>query len=278
MLIPPKSLPACWKRYLLSCIIFVILLCVFMLFFRGKLDHALQIDVDMMACERSIMQIFWQNDGQFKEKFSLQVPVAEGRTQYTIQVPWQGSDMVLRMDMADDCENVELYSIDFSHPAYQDLRLDVGAILKTTGKSANISAPHLLPEGGIAFSTKNDPWFIAKLEMELKNVPIKILVTTPLIFFALMWLIFHPSFLKGNSKGGHLLLETKENALEIIESLQGGFHKLELIRSEVHSDHQSHHFSFQALQDSNFNDIFVNLIDRSEVISIRVQLNRSGEV
>lgn len=224
------------------------------------------------------MQVFWKNDGEFKEKFSLKTPIPESRTQYPIQIPWKGSDMTLRIDMVDTCDNIELYSVKLSLPAYRPFELDLMRSLKTEGKNANITAPRMLSGGGIAFSTTNDPWFIPEFEMELENVPVKILVATPLIFFIFMWLVFHPDLLKGNSSGGHLLLETTESNLEIIESLHGAFDQLELIRSMVSSDSQSHHFSFQVLHDSKINDLFATLVNCSEVISIRIQLNRSGEV
>lgn len=224
------------------------------------------------------MQIFWKNDGPFKEKYSLRIPVASGRTQYPIQIPWMGRDMVLRIDMGDACPNVELYSVKFSLPAHKPLELDLMTVLNPEGKSANMTAPRRILGGGVVFSTQNDPWFIPEFEMKLDGVPLQIIVAIPLVFFVFMWLIFHPDLLKGNRNGGYLLLETTESTLELIESLQGAFDKLELIRSVVSSGRQSYHFRFHGLQDFKTSDVFSTLMDCSEVISIRIQLNRSGEV
>jgi len=270
------------QRYLLSCIVFVLLFCWFNYYVILK-TKVVQVDIAIDAPQAGTLKIYAPQNGGYSETNKVLQAVTPEQKRYSLRIPCQTDDIDdvhLMIVPINSTETITLHEVSIFLPLFKKVSLDITEQFKDPDNYVNIGKVLSLPGGGVKITgNNNNPFFFVKEKLYLSPV---VVATAFISLCSCMWLFFHPTILKGKKQGGLLKVEVFADDWRPVDSLIMELEKccqnLVLRNSRTESTFQSLLFSFTDINEQKFSAIR-SLVDNKEIkYSIRLQMNRSGEL
>ncbi len=270
------------QKYLVGCVVSVLVFCWFNFYLIFESNFA-QVDIDIDVSQERVLRIYWLPKGVFSEQQLVKEQLNPTQNHYSLRVPCRGydiDDIFLMIAPIDVPGTVRLQKIDIDIPFYKKITVDIPALFKDPTNFSDIADIQLPPEGGVEFTTSSkNSIFLIREEVQL-SLPLPTLITIALC--CCMWLFFHPIFIKGSRKGGHLLFEIRNNDWHIlsdtIDEIGHCCRDLVLNKSSVAEDRCFYYFSFKEIDEVKIAAVRSVLLNSGSQFTLRVQMNRSGEL
>jgi hypothetical protein len=270
------------QKYLVGCVDTVLIFCWFNLYLIFESNVA-QVDIEIEVSQEGVLRIYWLQNGVFSEQQLVKKQLTPTQKHYSLRVPCRGydiNDIFLMIAPIDLPGTVRLQKIDIDIPFFKKTTVDIPAHFKDPTDFSDIADIQLLPEGGVEFtaSSKNPIFFIREEVQQPLPLPTFIIIT----LCCCMWIIFHPILLKGSRKGGHLIFEICDNDWQLvsdaIDEIRDCCRDLVLDKSSVAENRHFYYFSFNEIDEVKFAAVRSLLINNGSKFTLRMQMNRSGEL
>ena len=180
----------------------------------------------------------------------------------------------------DSAGSITLHQIDILLPFFKKISLDIPAQFIEPDNFVNVGEIYILPGGSVKITggDKNSFFFVRE-KLKLSPIPV---VTGFISLCLCMWLLFHPTVLKGNRNGGLLIVEILDSNWQFVDSLiielQKCCQDLVLKNSSAAAHCQSMLFSYTRINETKFAEVRSSLEKEGLKITFRLQMNRSGEI
>lgn len=270
------------QRYLVSCILFILLFCWFNYFFLLR-TKVVQVDIDISVSQAGTLKIYSPQVGGYSETNRVLQKVTPYQNQYSLRIPCQTDDVEdvhLMIAPIGSAGSVTLHQIDILLPFFKKISLDLPAHFKEQDNFVNFGEINILPGGGVKITGGDKKsFFFVREKLKLSPVPV---VTGFISLCFCMWLLFHPNVLKGNRNGGLIVVEILDSDWRFVDSLimelEKCCHDLVLNNSSAAAHCQSMLFSFTQINETKFAEVRSSLEKEGLKITFRMQMNRSGEI
>ena len=270
------------QRYGLGCILFISLFLLFNYFLVVK-TKVVRVDIDLEVEQPGTLRIYSPKNNDYTETYTISQPISPEQREYSVRIPCRtedARDVLLVISPIDSPHSIRLNDIQISHIFFEPISLDLSAHFKNPEDFSNIEDIQYLSSGAVKLSpTTDNPIFHVREELQVSR---GLLFLVLISLCGTMWLLFNPTMLKGNRRGGYLLFEVADCDWQVIESamseLEKCCHGFALSKAITAADRHSFLFTFKQVDETGLSAVRLSLAKKGATFSLRVQMNRSGEL